>query len=180
MSFQQALDLTVGVEGAYSCIRSDPGNWTGGAVGAGQLLGTMDGISAAFLWGLPPADPAFQAYPQSLKPADIARLYQAYFWTPVAADSLPPSCAGLLFDASVNQGPGWAARCLQAALGVAIDGVIGPQTKGAIARADAATLHAEIARLRDERYRALAEFPVFGVGWLRRLMTVVAATSSFT
>lgn len=161
-------------------VRSDRGNWTGGAVGAGQLLGTQNGISAAFLWSLDRNDPYFQAEPAKLKTADVGTIYRTHFWQAVACDSLAPSVAGLLFDAAVNQGQGWAPICLQAALGVSMDGALGPKTLAAAARVPPMTLHAEIARLRDARYRQDPDWPTLGVGWSRRLFTVVAASSAFT
>ena len=182
MSFDQAFALTVSpsVEGGYSCVSSDPGNWSGGKVGSGELLGTNMGISAAFLSSLPTTDPYHQAEPAALKVADVEAIYRAHFWDAVQADKLAPPVGGLLFDAAVNQGPSWAPRLLQGGLGVTADGILGPKTLAAAAAADPSVLHAEIGRLRDARYRADPDWPVFGVGWSRRLMTVVAATASFT
>ena len=182
MSFDQALALTVSpsVEGGYSTVASDSGNWTSGAVGVGELLGTQDGISAAFLWSLPAGDRFHQRRPGSLSVTDVATIYRRWFWDVVHGDVLAPPIAGLMFDAAVNQGPSWAPRALQEGLGVVADGVIGPKTLSAVTRADGAALHAEIARIRDERYRWNGEWRVFGVGWTRRLMTVVAATARFT
>ncbi len=182
MSFEQAFALTVSpsVEGGYSCTSSDPGNWTGDRVGAGELLGTQYGISAAFLHSLPAGDPYAGRAPKSLTLAECSAIYRAHFWDAVHGDALPPPVAGLLFDTAVNQGTGWAPCCLQAALGVVPDGVIGPKTLASVRAVRPDTLHAEIARVRDERYRASTDWPVFGVGWMRRLMTVVALTNAFT
>ena len=182
MSFDQAFALTVSpsVEGGYSCASGDPGNWTGGSVGAGELLGTQYGISAAFLHALPADAPYARQNPKSLTLAECGAIYRTHFWNVIQGDALPPPVAGLLFDAAVNQGPGWAPCCLQAALGVFPDGVLGPKTLAAARAAAPAVLHAEIARVRDERYRASADWPVFGVGWTRRLMTVVARTNAFS
>lgn len=182
MSFEQSLALTVSptVEGAFTKLRSDRGNWTSGAVGMGQLLGTSCGISACFLWSLDAADPYYQRDPAKLASTDIANIYREHFWSATACGYLHAPVAGLLFDAAVNQGPGWAPICLQSALGVAMDGALGPKTLAAAARADQLALHAEIARLRDARYRQDADWPTFGTGWTRRLFTVVAATAAFT
>lgn len=179
MSFDQAFALTVSpaIEGGYSCNAADPGNWTGGAVGQGELLGTQYGISAAWLASAPGTP---SRNPRDLSLPMVREIYVEWFWKPAAADKATSPVAGLLFDAAVNQGPGWAPRCLQGALGVAQDGVIGPKTLDALRSADTATLHAEIARLRDARYRSDPEWPVFGVGWTRRLMRVVAATWAFS
>ena len=182
MSFDQAFALTVSpsVEGGYACTSSDPGNWSGGSIGAGELLGTQYGISAAFLYSLPAADPYARHAPRSLTLSNCALIYRTHYWDLVQGDDLPASVAGLLFDAAVNQGQGWAPRCLQAALGITADGAIGPKTLAAVRATRPETLHAEIARVRDERYRASNDWTTFGVGWTRRLMTVVAATTAFT
>ena len=182
MSFDQAFALTVSpaIEGGFSSSAVDPGNWTGGKVGAGEMLGTQYGISAAFLYGLAASDPYHHRLPQTLTLADSRSIYRTHFWDVVQGDRLPPKVAGLLFDAAVNQGAGWAPLCLQSALGVSVDGALGPKTLRAAATADPHQLHAEIARVRDERYRSLPDWPIFGVGWLRRLMIIVAATDVFT
>jgi lysozyme family protein len=182
VSFAQALALTVSpvIEGAFSNNQSDRGNWTGGVVGSGECLGTLNGISAAFLWSLPPHDPYYQRDPATLTSADVAAIYKAHFWDAINGDALPPSAAGLLFDAAVDQGQSWAPRALQSAVGVSTDGVIGPKTMAAVTHADAATLHATLGWLRECRYRTDPEFSVFGHGWIVRLCRVIAATASFT
>ena len=183
MSFAQAFALTISpsVENStLSMVRSDPGNWSGGAVGDGQLQGTKAGISAAFLHGLREGEVGFGLLPAQITPLDAQEIYRRHFWDAVSGDALPPPVGGLLFDGAVNQGPGWAPLCLQAAVGAYEDGDIGPGTLAAVKATAPATLHAEIARLRDARYRASPDWTTFGVGWSRRLMTVVAATASFT
>jgi lysozyme family protein len=182
MSFAQAVALTVSpsVEGSFSNIQSDPGNWTGGAVGSGQCLGTFEGISAAFLWSLPAADPYYRRNPSALTPADVPLIYKPHFWDAVNGDALPAPVAGLLFDAAVNQGQGWAPKALQSALGVSTDGALGPKTMAAVKASDPAMLHATIGWLREARYRQDTDFATFGHGWIIRLCRVVAATASFT
>jgi len=182
VSFAQGIALTVSptVEGAFTKASSDPGNWTGGAVGSGDCLGTFEGISAAFLWSLPSSDSYYRRDPATLTPADVPLIYKPHFWDAVQGDALPPMVAGLLFDAAVNQGQSWAPKALQSALGVATDGVIGPKTLAAVARGDPATLHATIGWLREARYRQDSDFATFGHGWIIRLCRVIAATAAFT
>lgn len=45
-NFANSLAFTLKYEGGYSSNRKDPGNWTGGKVGAGVLKGTKYGIAA--------------------------------------------------------------------------------------------------------------------------------------
>jgi lysozyme family protein len=182
VSFAQALAVTVSpvIENGLSKVASDRGNWTGGAVGSGQCFGTLSGISAMFLWSLPPGDPYYQHDPATLTADDIAAIYRTHFWDAINGDALPATAAGILFDAAVNQGQSWAPRALQSAVGVNTDGVLGPKTMAAVTHADAATLHATLGWLRECRYRTDLEFSVFGHGWIVRLCRVIAATAAFT
>jgi lysozyme family protein len=161
MSFLQAFELTVSpaVEGGYVDDPTDPGG------------ATKYGISQA---AYPSVDIA------SLTLEGAQAIYQNDYWNAVKADTLPPPIAGLLFDAAVNQGQGWAAKALQSAVGVSTDGVLGPKTLAAVKGSDPATLHATIGWLREARYRQDADFATFGHGWIIRLCRVIAATAAFT
>jgi len=46
MTFEESFKVLIGHEGGYSDDRNDPGNWTGGKVGVGELLGTKYGVAA--------------------------------------------------------------------------------------------------------------------------------------
>lgn len=101
--------------------------------------------------------------------AAVARIFRERYWQPARCPDLPPALAHFHFDAAVNQGVGGAARMLQEALGVAIDGEIGPITLGtARARSIDDTLE-RYADVRRGRYRALGHFWRFGRGWLARV-----------
>ena len=45
-NFPPFIDRLLSHEGGYSSDRQDPGNWTGGQVGLGELKGTKFGIAA--------------------------------------------------------------------------------------------------------------------------------------
>ncbi len=77
--------------------------------------------------------------------------------------------------ANLNHGVGTAARILQEALGVEIDGEIGPITLGAARIAEPRQALARYAAIRRQRYRALPHFWRFGRGWLRRVDATLAA-----
>jgi len=60
---------------------------------------------------------------------------------------------------------------LQEALGFTgdqVDGSIGPETVAAADRFDARTLVNKLADRQTAYYRSLANFSIFGIGWLRR------------
>lgn len=103
-------------------------------------------------------------------PDDVVReIYAARYWTPASCESLPPALALFHFDAGVNHGVGTANRMLQEALGVMIDGDIGPETLGAIASTEITAVLERYATMRRNRYRALPHFWRFGRGWLARV-----------
>ena len=164
-AFDQAFRTVVGLEGGYSSNPLDPGNWTGGKCRVGQCNGTKFGISAA---AYPSLDVA------SLTLSDAQQLYRRDYWDKVAGDNLPPALAVLVFDAAVNSGPDRAARWLQVALEVAVDGTIGPITISA-AQHSAGRGAAILAEYQAQRLLFLSGLPTwrtFGLGWTRRVCIV--------
>jgi|BEDMetMinimDraft_2_1075160.scaffolds.fasta_scaffold00285_3 lysozyme family protein len=158
--FARALAFVLAEEGGFQADPADPGNWTGGAVGAGELRGTKWGISAA---AFPKLDIA------ALTEAEAAAIYRTHYWRPLGADALPAPLAFLLFDAAVMGGPVEAVRLLQRALGVAADGILGPLTRAAAKEAPLASLTARFQAERLAALSALPGFARFGEGWTLRL-----------
>ena len=74
-----------------------------------------------------------------------------------------------VFDAAVNSGRGNAARWLQAAVGTAQDGRIGPVTLAAVASLNPAALVARYSAVRLKFMTDLSTWPSFGRGWARRI-----------
>jgi lysozyme family protein len=159
-AFEQAFAIVVGHEGGYDATPADPGNWTGGAVGRGDLRGTKFGISAA---AYPTLDIA------TLTPEQAQAIYRRDYWDRIGGDALPPPLALLVFDAAVNNGVDRAIRWLQLAAGVAEDGRLGPATLAAVAAGTGAALCAEFMAQRLAFMAALPTWRVFGLGWARRL-----------
>jgi hypothetical protein len=99
--FERCMDFVFRWEGGLSMISNDPGNWTGGAVGVGQLKGTKYGISAA-------------SYPtldiQNLTKAQAMDIYRRNYW-PIAQKYEWPMCLAV-FDLAVNGGKGRAQQVL--------------------------------------------------------------------
>ncbi|MDR7331776.1 glycosyl hydrolase 108 family protein [Roseateles asaccharophilus] len=96
-------------------------------------------------------------------------IYRRDFWNRVQGDKLPRSFAFQALDAAVNHGIGNAVRWMQRAAGVADDGIVGPMTLAAVARADAVDLVLNFNAERLRFYTKLAAFDVFGRGWVRRV-----------
>jgi len=106
--------------------------------------------------------------------AEVRAIYREGYWRKVRGDSLPAGLDLVAFDAAVNSGPRRGAQWLQRALGVAEDGVIGPNT---IAAAMNASPRATINAACDYRLsflRGLPRWPTFGKGWGRRVSDVRA------
>ena len=162
-AFDQAFRVVVGEEGGFTANPADPGNWTGGACGRGQCLGTRYGVSAA----------AYPGVAIATLTLDAARaIFRRDYWDPVAGDSLPPPLALLVFDAAVNNGVSRAVRWLQAAAGIPPDGAMGPRTLAAVAAKagqDTAGLLAEFQAQRLLFMTGLPTWRTFGLGWARRL-----------
>lgn len=151
MKFEQAVDIILKHEGGAVNHSQDPGGLT------------KFGISK-------------RSYPNidilSLDIEGAKKIYKQDFWDLLQLDLFPPSMRLIVFDCAVNQGPGAAIGLLQAALGVKVDGVLGPVTFQKMAEANIDKLINGYARLRLNRYIDNPKFSYFGEGWIRRLFDV--------
>lgn len=145
MTFDEAFDRLIGHEGGYVNHPNDPGGETN--------------------WGI-----SKRSYPT----LDIARLtreqaktiYKRDFWD-VIGDA-HPAIKFQVFDFAVNSGIQTAIRKLQAALGVADDGVFGPVSKKALADADLNDVLMRFVAQRIRFWASLTTWPTFGKGWALR------------
>jgi hypothetical protein len=97
--FERSMVFLRKWEGGYSNHPDDPGNWTGGRKGHGELKGTKFGISAA---SYPHLDIA------NLTQEQADAIYQRDYWQRSGANVLPwPACL-LVFDTAVLHGVGTA------------------------------------------------------------------------
>lgn len=162
-NFARCFAFTLGAEGGYTDNAADPGNWTGGEVGRGMLLGTKFGISAA-------------AYPQldiaTLTEPDAETIYRRDYWTALCGDTLPLPLAMVAFDAAVNAGPRRAVIWLQQAAGQIADGVIGPASLAAFNDGNPLMLARDALVRRLVFYTNLPGWRNFGLGWSRRIINL--------
>ena len=100
---------------------------------------------------------------------DARAIYRRDFWDRLQCDALPMAARFQVFDAAVNSGPGNAARWLQAAAGVAQDGLIGPATRQAVDAMHPAALVARFNAARLLFMTSLSTWPTFSRGWARRI-----------
>lgn len=167
--FEAALAHVLEMEGGWSNDPHDPGGPT-------NLGITLAVYAAAKGVKLEDANrDALMSELRRLKPSAARSIYHGRYWVPCRASALSPGLALMHFDAAVNHGVGNAARMLQEALGVTVDGEIGPETLGAARTLPVDQVISRYANIRRARYRSLGHFWRFGRGWLRRVDRTVAA-----
>ena len=170
-NFARALKLVLVDEGG---LDDDPHDH-GGRTAYGIIQREYDGFRARH--NVPRQDV------WRITPAEYTEIYRDRYWSPWC-DRLPAGMDYAFFDAAVNTGPAQAARNLQQALGLRVDGFIGDVTlaRASALAADAAgaevLLHAFCER-RRAFYRALRQFPRYGRGWLARVDHVEKAAKAF-
>jgi len=119
--------------------------------------------------------PADAADVRALTEEEAREIYREMYYRRPGFDSIgDDALLNLVIDSAVHSGPSTVIRWLQAAVGVAQDGVIGPMTRSLLARADdaprvyravlAARMRYIGAIIRRNRPQA-----VFAEGWLSRL-----------
>lgn len=109
---------------------------------------------------------------RALTPETVAPMYKAKYWDKIRGDDLPDGVDYVVFDASINSGPGRAAKWLQTAVGAVPDGAIGAGTLAKVAAMDAKAI---IEKYQDTRLAFLKSLPTwdtFGKGWERRVTEV--------
>lgn len=130
-----------------------------------------------------------KAYPnediKNLTPQRAHEIYRDDYWNPVAGRivDIAPRLAFLVFDSSVNQGKGAAARMLQGVLRASQDGIIGPKTLEALQEAlddhGEAWVIEQFMVARVARYTQTSSWSIYGKGWMLRCMRALAAVLSY-
>jgi lysozyme family protein len=167
-NFPRALKLVLVDEGG---LDDDPHDH-GGRTAHGIIQREYDGFRARH--DLPRQDV------WKITPAEYTEIYHDRYWMPWC-DRLPAGMDYAFFDACVNAGPAQAARTLQRALGLRADGNMGDVTLAAAKHAaedDAEGLIHDFCAARRAFYRALAQFPRYGRGWLARVDHVERAAKA--
>lgn len=167
--FDAALAHVLEMEGHWSNDPHDPGGPTNRGItlavyAAAKGVALTDANRAQLIDELKQIDPAL-----------VRKIYAERYWDLSLAARLPAQLAVMHFDAAVNHGVGNAARMMQEALGVVVDGEIGPQTLAAVRSQAVGEVVARYADIRRARYRSLHHFWRFGRGWLRRVDRTIAA-----
>lgn len=151
MTFDQAVAFVLTAEGEWNRNPADPGG------------ATRWGISSA-------AHPGVDL--DRLTPADAAAIYRAEYWGPLGCDALPAPFRLPLFDGAVQHGGRVAVKLLQQSVGATPDGVMGPETRAACARAAWPEVLVDYLARRARLYAVQPGYTAFGFGWLRRVLQV--------
>jgi lysozyme family protein len=109
----------------------------------------------------------------ALNLAGAQQVYFSSYWIPGKCDQITSGPVTIFqFDMGVNNGLGRAAKILQQAAGVTVDGNIGPATLAAVNALDPATLINSLSTIRANRYNTIVQNDPsqakFLAGWLRR------------
>ena len=166
--FDHALEHVLEMEGSYTDDPHDPG----GPTNRGITLAVFAAWRKSAL-----TDANRDALIRELKAIDdatVEAIYRRRYWEPAGCAEFAAPLAFMHFDAAVNHGVGTAIRILQEAVGVDVDGEIGPQTRAAVTEASATRTLDRYAEIRRRRYRALPHFWRFGRGWLARVDKTLA------
>lgn len=98
----------------------------------------------------------------------IKDIYRTQYWAPYC-DDMPAGVDYVFFDMAVNAGRSRAVKTFQQALGVSVDGMMGLVTLDAIKQANPEDLIHKASEVRRNFYKNLAQFPIYGRGWLSRV-----------
>lgn len=168
--FEQAHAFVQRAEGGYQADPRDRGNWTGGRINYGKLVGTNWGISAPVLRAWRNRDVTADEM-QQLSQEEAAAIYRRHYWDALALGELTSDpLALLLYDGAVNQGPSVARRAVLHALQVLGVHVVDPAPWPRLAQLlnvqEPHALHELVWQYRRDRYPKDSPFTA---GWLKRL-----------
>jgi len=161
-NWKQSFELMLKSEGGYANHPSDPG----GRTNLGVTQATWEN------WIGRQSD---ESEMRSLTAEKVEPMYRKKFWDAVRGDELKIGIDYLMFDFAVNAGAGRAIKTLQTAVGVPVDGGFGPVTMNAVKSFESVKLIERFSQAKEDFYRSLNTFDIFGKGWLNRVETVKAA-----
>ncbi|WP_417580465.1 glycoside hydrolase family 108 protein [Pelagibacterium sp.] len=158
-------------EGGYADHPSDPGGATSMGI-TRKTLARWRGIAP--WWALEKSEVV------ALGRTEAAAIYKALYWERCKAGSLPAGLDLAVFDYAVNSGPDRAVRVLQALVGTAPDGFVGPLTLAAVSERDPRVLIDALCDQRIGFLQRLSSWASFGRGWTRRVSDIRAASLAAT
>lgn len=169
-NFQACLRHVFAMEGGFSNDPSDHGGATNWGITAATL--------AHWRGHAVTADDV-----RKVEPDEARAIYHTSYWNTVRGGELPTGVDLVVFDMSVNSGPGRAVKMLQSAVRCnQVDGIFGPATKAAVGAMPAADIVSALDRARRRFYAGLVERdPTQGrflKGWRNRVTATSAAAKA--
>lgn len=160
MTVAEIIDGVIGREGGYVNRATDRGGCT--------KYGVTRPVLAAHR-----GRPVTCADVEALERAEAAEILTGFFVRVPGFDRLTDDALRVLaVDFAVHSGAGVAVAKLQAAAGVRVDGLLGPDTRAAIDRLGAAVVYRRFLKLRAEYLSVLlrrADQWEYAAGWMGRL-----------
>jgi lysozyme family protein len=166
-NWDDAFKLMLKSEGGFSDDPRDNGN----KLPDGRAGSTMLGVTQ-YNWEHWIGHEVTHDQMRKLKPEDVKPFYKKKYWDAVCADELPNGISYLVFDFAVNAGVGRTIKTLQTAVGVASDGWFGPATMAAVNALNSYELIDRFSKAKEDFYRGLKDFNVYGEGWMNRVADV--------
>lgn len=170
-AFERCLARVFVAEGGYVDHPSDPG----GATNLGITRRTL-----AAWRGIEPWWHLDKQAVRQLGRQEAADIYLARFWRPCGGDAMPAGLDLAVFDFAVHSGPKRAVRALQVLVGAVPDGIVGTNTKSALAGAVRKSgIEAVLRRFFSARLKFLKRLPhyrKFARGWRARISTMRSAS----
>lgn len=157
-NFYKALEITLEFEGGLSNRKDDPGGKT--------------------KWGITQKtyEMEYTGDVKDMTKAQCEQIYYRRYWLLSSCKDLPSGVDIVHFDTAVNCGPLQAAKLLQRAIGVEVDGVIGPRTRQTALVQDPLLLIDRYCDVRSEFYSEIVakneKLSVFLKGWQNRVSSL--------
>ncbi|MHC1743481.1 MAG: glycosyl hydrolase 108 family protein [Syntrophobacteraceae bacterium] len=158
-NFDKSLKLVLVHEGGFVDHPKDPGG------------ATMKGVTMETFRRYFGADKTVNDL-RNITREQLTHVYRTGYWDKCRCDQLPSGVDYAVFDVAVNSGPGRAAKFLQAAVGAAQDGAIGPGTLSKVETQDPPSIISSLCDRRLAFLKGLETFSTFGTGWSRRVAEV--------
>jgi lysozyme family protein len=164
--YPTCLTFTLQSEGTFVNNPHDPGG------------ATMKGITLATFRNFKNDSSLDSSDLKNITNAEVSAIYSQNYWATNSCDSLNSGVDLMVFDMDVNCGDSRSAKLLQAAVGTAIDGAVGPATLAAANSIDSVKLINGLAAHQTAFYQSLSTFQYFGKGWINRIHARQAAALS--
>ena len=171
-NWDKSCDMVLAHEGGFTNDQRDTGNH----LPDGRQGSTMLGCTQAN-WEAYVGHQVTQDDMKKLTKEDVKPLYKKNYWDVVSGDLLPSGLDYAAFDFAINAGPVASKKMIQRALGVVVDGSIGPNTLKAMSEADPKQLMQKFSDAKTAFYKGLGNFNVYGAGWLKRVADVQAVAN---